>query len=74
MMHEWGFGYGFAFGPIGMLVFAALLVIPFWRLCQRLGYPGLTALLILLPLVNLIFLYWLAFAEWPSQRSASQDR
>lgn len=72
MMHEWGFGYGFAFGPIGMIIFAVLLVIPFWRICERAGYPGITALLILIPLINLIFLYWLAFAEWPSRRSVSQ--
>lgn len=72
MMHEWGYGYGFVFGPIGMLVFALLVVIPFWRICERAGYPGITALLILVPLVNLVFLYWLAFAEWPSRRAMSQ--
>ena len=70
MMHDWGFGFGFAFGPIGMLVLAILLVIPFWRICERAGFPGIVALLIFVPLVNMVFLYWLAFAEWPSQRSA----
>jgi hypothetical protein len=74
MMHDWGFGYGFAFGPIGMLVLAILLVIPFWRICDRAGFPGFVSLLILIPLVNLLFLYWLAFAEWPSQRSALPGR
>lgn len=74
MMHEWGFGYGFAFGPIGMLVLAVLLVIPFWRICERAGFPGIAALLIIVPLINLIFLYWLAFAEWPSHRSAPPGR
>lgn len=74
MMHDWGFGYGFAFGPIGMLVVAILIVIPFWRLCERAGFPGLVSLLILIPLVNLLFLYWLAFAEWPSRRSAPPSR
>lgn len=68
MMHEWDFGYGFAVGPIGMLAFAALLVLPFWRICEKAGYPGVMALLIFVPLANLIFLYWLAFAEWPAQR------
>lgn len=71
MMHEWGFGYGFLLGPFGMLILAALIVIPFWRICERIGVPGITALLALVPIVNLIFLYWLAFAEWPSKGSAT---
>lgn len=69
MMHEWGFGYGYLFGPLGMLIIAALVIIPFWKICERAGYPGIVALLIVIPLVNLIFLYWLASADWPSQKS-----
>jgi hypothetical protein len=56
MMHDWG--------SFGMLIIATLLVVPFWRICNRLGIPGVTALLIVVPGVNLVFLYWLAFAEW----------
>lgn len=74
MMDEWGFGYGFAFGPIGMLVLAILLVIPFWRICERAGFPGIVALLMLIPVVNLLFLYWLAFAEWPHERTTRPGR
>ena len=55
-------------GPFGMLIIAALLVVPFWRICERLGLTGLTALLILVPGVNLVFLYWLAFADWPGRK------
>ena len=63
MMHEWGFTYNF--GPLGMLVIAALIVLPFWRICQKAGYPGIMALFLFVPIVNLIFLYWFAFADWP---------
>jgi hypothetical protein len=72
MMHEWWFSYGYGVGPVGMLLIAGLVVWPFWRICTKAGFPGITALLILIPLVNLIFLYWLAFADWPSLHG--QDR
>ena len=57
-------------GPLGMLVIAALIVIPVWRICEKAGFSGMLALLIFVPLVNIIFLYWLAFTKWPSQKPA----
>ncbi len=54
-----------AFGAVWMIVIGFVLVIPFWRLSSRLGYPGALSLLILIPLVNLGFVYFLAFASWP---------
>ena len=59
--------YPHNFGPY-WLIGAILVVIPFWRICQRLGYNPWLSLLMALPLVNLIFLYVLAFADWPSQK------
>ncbi len=53
---------------IWMLVVAAIVVVPFWRICIRVGYPGALGLLIVVPLVNLVFLYVLAFSRWPSER------
>lgn len=61
MMHE---GMHTA-GLIWMLLMAAIMVIPFWKLSSRLGYPGALGLLVLVPLVNLAFFYFLAFANWP---------
>lgn len=73
MMYDWGyhgygFGFGFGLGAIGMLIVAALVVIPFWRICEKAGYSGFASLLVCIPLVNVIFLYWLAFSDWPSLR------
>ena len=58
-------------GPIGMLVLSFLIVWPFWRICMKAGYPGIMALLVFIPVVNLIFLYWFAFADWPSVRKGT---
>ena len=52
-------------GMIWMLAVGIILVIPFWKLATRVGYPGPLALLILFPLVNLAFIYFLAFSKWP---------
>ena len=54
-------------GPF-WLVGAIVVIIPFWRLCQRAGYSPWLSLLMALPLVNLIFHYVLAFSNWPSQK------
>lgn len=49
-----------------MLIAAAVIVIPFWRICKKAGYSGWLSLLILFPIVNLGLLYFLAFARWPN--------
>lgn len=48
-----------------MLIMGIIMVIPFWRICRRLGFPGFMGLLVLVPLLNLVFFYYLAFAPWP---------
>ncbi len=45
------------FGPAMMLIFGALIVIPFWAIFKKAGYSGWLALLMLAPLVNAILLY-----------------
>jgi hypothetical protein len=56
-------------GPF-WLVGAIVVIIPFWRICQRVGYSPWLSLLMAVPLVNLIFIYILAFSNWPSQKGA----
>ncbi len=57
----WGFGW----------IAAIIAVVPFWKICTRLGHSPWLSLLVIVPLANLIFLYWLAFAQWPIQRGGS---
>jgi len=52
------------------LIVTILIIIPFWRLCQRVGYSPWLSLLLLVPLANLFFIYYLAFGEWPVARGA----
>ncbi|MCK7545985.1 hypothetical protein MLC59_17640 [Marinobacter bryozoorum] len=52
-----------------MLVIGIVVVIPARRICQRTGYPGWMGVLILIPIVNLVLLYFIAFSDWPVERS-----
>jgi hypothetical protein len=54
-------------GAYGLVV-AVLVVIPFWRICARIGYSPWLSLLMLVPLVNVFFIYYLAFSDWPTGR------
>ena len=56
-----------------MLVIAIVVVIPAWRICQRTGYPGWMGILILIPIVNLVLLYFIAFADWPAVEAGNHD-
>ena len=59
-----GGGYGMGgTGLLWMLVFAALLVIPFWRLLPKYGIPNWVALVAVIPLGALILLWVIAFKD-----------
>jgi len=64
MYHHHGFG-------LPWLIVAAIAIVPFWRICKRIGYSPWLSLLTAIPLVNLIFIYYLAFSPWPSEKSAA---
>jgi hypothetical protein len=61
-----------AFGPLMMLIMAAVIIVPFWFIFSKAGYSKWLSLLMLVPMVNLILLYFLAFSEWP--RAGKRDR
>ncbi len=53
---------------IGMLIMLVVVLLPFWRITTKAGYSGFWSLLMLIPLANIVFLYFLAFARWPNAR------
>ncbi|MDQ7007092.1 MAG: hypothetical protein Q9Q40_07655 [Acidobacteriota bacterium] len=52
---------------LALLGWSLLLVWPAWKLCTRLGFPGWFGLAILVPLLNVIALYYVAFSAWRSE-------
>ena len=61
----------FGFWGLGWPVMALIAVIPFWRICTRAGLSPWLSLLIIVPLANLIFIYYLAFTDWPAGRGGA---
>lgn len=43
-------------------------VLPFWMICAKAGFPPWISLGIFIPLVNIVLLFFIAFAEWPALR------
>ena len=45
---------------------STFIVIPFWKICSKVGFPGPLSLLMLVPIANIILPFYIAFAEWPA--------
>jgi hypothetical protein len=66
---------GVMIGPIGpteliLVLFIVLIWIwPFWKIFQKAGYPGWYFIVIFIPLVNIIALFYFAFTEWPVHKA-----
>jgi hypothetical protein len=65
-------------GSVGLpeLVIVAVLALslfvaafPAGRICQRLGFSGWFGLLAAIPVLQILFLWFLAFSEWPAIKS-----
>jgi hypothetical protein len=51
------------FGFFGALV-SIIALIPYWFIFKKAGFSPFLSLLILVPLINIVALYFLAFARW----------
>lgn len=49
-----------------IFVFAILVVLPYWKIFGKAGFSPWISVLMLIPVVNIVLLYFLAFADWPS--------
>jgi hypothetical protein len=58
-----------------MVVFIPLsliVVLPFWQIFKKAGFPAALSLLMAMPFVGLIVLFIVAFSEWPALRRSQQ--
>jgi len=64
---EWWWGLIILFAGIipiiGSIASVAALVYMWWLICEKLNKPGPLSLLMLIPVVNLIFMLYLAFSK-----------
>lgn len=54
------------FTLFGFLILAIIVIIPFWLIFKKAGYPGAIGILAIIPFAGIVLLYVLAFAPWPS--------
>ena len=52
---------------IMILFMWVLIILPFWFIFPKTGYSKWLSLLMAVPMINIIMLYFLAFSNWPSQ-------
>ncbi|MDD5645329.1 MAG: hypothetical protein PHO00_07805 [bacterium] len=50
---------------VGMI---ALIVVIWWRIVSKTGYPGALSMLLFVPVANVVLICILAFSEWPIER------
>ena len=51
-------------GFIWLILFAVLVVVPFWRILPRVGIPSWVSLFAVIPLVPIVLLWVVAFSRW----------
>lgn len=59
-----------------VVIFAAtiLVVVPFWVIFTKAGFSPFLSLLIPIPGVNFVVLYYFAFSTWPSHKQSARAR
>lgn len=48
-------------------------ILPFWMIFSKAGFSGWMSLTQLVPLIHVVALFHLAFAEWPIQRELRES-
>ena len=49
-----------------LVIVGLIIVLPFWKIFTKAGFPGALAILVIIPFVKILMIFFLAFAEWPA--------
>ena len=50
----------------GFVLGFGVIVIPFWQIFKKAGFSPWLSVLMAVPVLNAVMLYFLAFARWPN--------
>lgn len=56
------------------LIFTVIGLLPYWKIFSKAGFSGWISLLMVIPLVNLVVLYVVAFSNWNVQPTSYQQQ
>jgi len=56
-----------------LFVVIVCLLIPYWKIFGKAGFPPALSLLMLVPLVNIGLLYFFAFSPWPNLKKEEKQ-
>ena len=65
------FGIGFT-ELIIIVIIGITVILPYWKIFSKAGFSGLLSLTLIVPIVNVVMLFYLAFAEWPIHRELNR--
>jgi predicted PurR-regulated permease PerM len=74
MMYDWATPT--MYGPLHWLVFAAivaLIVYPVGTILRRIGFSPFWSVVVCVPMLNVLGLWILALADWPTQLNKQQN-
>jgi hypothetical protein len=57
---------GFSLAQLFVIFLLLILVVAFWKINIKLGYSGWLAILILIPIANIVYILYLAFSRRPT--------
>ena len=49
-----------------VLILLAVFFWPLWKIVGRTGHPAILSILFLIPLANILFVWFLALSKWPA--------
>jgi hypothetical protein len=52
------------FLPLVILLGSLIVILPYWMIFKKAGFPAFLGILMVVPLVNIVLLYVLAFSQW----------
>lgn len=67
----------FGIGLPELLIIAILgvvVILPFWKIFTKAGFTGWLSLTEIIPILNIVMLFYLAFAEWPVHKQLTSAR
>lgn len=53
-----------------VLISLSIFLVPAWLIFKKAGYPGWASVLLCIPMINIVVLWWFALAKWPALTKA----